>query len=79
MINGAASLRTLREDPDVDVRPFPESVLRELKRHTDDVVAEITARNADAKAIYESLKAYQARSTPWQQISEGATLATRAL
>ena len=30
----AEALRTLREDPDVDVRPFPESVLRELKRHT---------------------------------------------
>lgn len=75
----AEALQTLRNDPEVNVLPFPTTVLQEMKRHTDDVVAEITGRNADAKAIYDSLREYQLRSTRWQLISEASTLSTRNL
>lgn len=75
----AESFANLLQDPDVEVLRFPDDVLRELKRHTDEAIAEITAGNEDARQIYASLDAFRQRSIPFQQISEGSMRETRKL
>ncbi|MEM9171381.1 MAG: TRAP transporter substrate-binding protein [Pseudomonadota bacterium] len=67
----------LVKNPEVDVRAFPTEVLQVMREHTDAVVAEITARNADAKRVYASLDAYRRLSTPFQLATEVAVLNAR--
>ncbi|MEM7765322.1 MAG: TRAP transporter substrate-binding protein [Pseudomonadota bacterium] len=75
----AEAFRTLLADPNIEVLKFPDDVLQGMKAHADEVIAELTARNADAKRIFESVNAFKQASTPFQQVTEGALLETRAL
>jgi TRAP-type mannitol/chloroaromatic compound transport system substrate-binding protein len=75
----AEAYQQILADPNVEVRRFPDEVLRAMRGFTDEVVAEITARNPDAKRIYESLDAFRARSAPFQRVSEQAFLETREI
>lgn len=73
----AMSLAKLAEDPNIEIRPFPQEVLSLLKSITADVVAELMAKDpASAKigtAYFEYLEKVAANS----RISEYAYLATR--
>ncbi len=75
----AESFYNLQQDPDVEVLRFPDDVLRELRRHTDEAVADIIADNDDAREIYESLDRFRKFSIPFQQTTEGSMLETREL
>jgi TRAP-type mannitol/chloroaromatic compound transport system substrate-binding protein len=75
----AQALQQLIEDPDVDVRPFPDDVLRVLKRHTQDIVEEMSGKDPMWKKIAESYYAFLEKSTPNQRATEVANLATRSL
>ena len=77
MHGNAVSLAQLAEDPNVELRAFPQEVLQNLKSITDDVVAEWVARDAAAAKIYESFDAFRQISERNQQISEQAFLETR--
>ncbi len=71
------ALQQLLEDPDVELRQFPQAVLERLKSITDEVVAEWVAEDPKAAKIYESFNAFRERSTLNQRISEQAFLETR--
>ncbi|MEO0574075.1 MAG: TRAP transporter substrate-binding protein [Pseudomonadota bacterium] len=73
----AAAFAQLLENPDVSVRAFPDDVLDAMREHTNAVVAEITARNEDARKIYASLDAYRTLSTPFQRATDSGILASR--
>jgi TRAP-type mannitol/chloroaromatic compound transport system substrate-binding protein len=75
----AHALQQLIEDPNVDVRPFPDDVLRLLKRHTEDIVAEQSTDDEMWKKIAESYYDFIDRSTESQRVTEVANLATRDL
>lgn len=75
----AQALRQLIDDPKVDVRPFPDEVLRVLKRHTEDIVAEISAEDPAFERIARSYYAFIDKSTESQRVTEVANLATRDL
>ncbi len=75
----AHALQQLIDDPDVDVRPFPDDVLRVLKQHTLDIVEETSAKDPMWKKIAESYYAFLEKSTPNQLATEVANLATRSL
>jgi TRAP-type mannitol/chloroaromatic compound transport system substrate-binding protein len=75
----AHALQQLIEDPNVDVRPFPDDVLRVLKRHTEDIVAEQSVDDEMWKKIAESYYDFIDKSTESQRVTEVANLATRAL
>jgi TRAP-type mannitol/chloroaromatic compound transport system substrate-binding protein len=75
----AHALQQLIEDPNVDVRPFPDDVLRVLKRHTEDIVAEQSTDDEMWKKIAESYYDFIDRSTESQRVTEVANLATRDL
>ena len=75
----ALALQQLIDDPDVDVRPFPDDVLRVLKGHTQDIVDELSAKDPVWKRIAESYYAFIEKSTENQRVTEVANLATRSL
>ena len=52
------------------LRPFSEPVLDACFNAANEVYAEISAKNADFKTVYENLKAFRAEAYLWQQFSE---------
>ena len=75
----AAALKQLQEDPDVEVRPFPDDVLRLLKSHTLDIVSELSETDPAFKKIADSYYTFLDTSTENQRITEWANLKTRDL
>jgi TRAP-type mannitol/chloroaromatic compound transport system substrate-binding protein len=75
----ALALQQLVDDPTVAVRPFPDEVLRVLKRHTEDIVAQQSAADEMWKKIAASYYAFIDKSTASQRVTEVANLATRSL
>jgi len=75
----AMALQRLMDDPNVDVRPFPDDVLGLLKSHTQDIVEEISAADPAWKKIAESYYAFIEKSTKNQYVTELANLKTRNL
>lgn len=75
----ALALQQLIDDPDVDVRPFPDDVLRVLKGHTRDIVDELSASDPVWQKIADSYYGFMNKSTGNQRVTEVANLATRSL
>ena len=75
----AIALQQLIDDPEVEVRPFPDDVLRLLKSHTKDIVAELSASDPAWKKIADSYYAFMNTSTENQRVTEFANLETRDL
>lgn len=75
----ALALQQLHEDPDVEVRPYPDDVLSLLKKHTQDIVDELSAEDAMWKKIADSYYAFIDKSTENQRVTEMANLQTRLL
>ena len=75
----ARGLRQLIENPDVEVRPFPDDVLKLLKSHTEAIVDEISAKDPMWKKIADSYYAFLEASTENQFVTEVANLNTRRL
>jgi TRAP-type mannitol/chloroaromatic compound transport system substrate-binding protein len=75
----ALSLKQLQDDPNVEVRPFPDDVLRLLKRHTRDIVDELSAIDPTWKKIADSYYAFLEVSIENQRVTEWAYLETRNL
>lgn len=75
----ADAFQQILADPNVEVRRFPDEVIRAMRGFTDEVIAEITARNPEAQRIYDSLAAFRERSAKFQRVSEQAFLETREI
>ncbi len=73
----AIALKQLMDDPDIEIRKFPDSVLQLLKSHTREIVNELSAIDPAAAKIQASYDAFLELSTPNQRISEQANLETR--
>jgi len=56
----------------VEVLPFPDDVLAELRRLTDEALDEEAAKDAQFKRVYETYKAFRADNDAWDSISDGA-------
>ena len=72
-------LLELEAEGKIEIRKFPDEVLRELRRLSDQVVQEIVDRDPAAAKIYASLDAYRQRTAKWTAISEHAMLNVRDL
>lgn len=66
--NGEA-LKKLIEEHDVDLRPFPDDVLAELKRASFEVIEEQAAADEMSGRVWASMKAYMEQVKPWTEIS----------
>ncbi len=71
------ALVTLVNEHHVDVRPLPDPVLRHLKKLSDEVVAEVAAKDELSQRVYASFQAFRDQATAWDDISERAYLNAR--
>ncbi len=65
----AESLATL-VDKGIDIRPFPTEVLDQLRVYTEEVIAEIVAKDPVAAKVYASYDAYRKRAAVWSVWTE---------
>ena len=72
------ALRTLVEEHNVDLRPLPDQVLQHLKSLSDEVVAEVAAKDDQSRRVYEAFQAFRKQVMAWDNISERAYLNARA-
>jgi len=75
----AEQLATLVDDGEVQIKKFPDEVLVELRRLTDELVNELVERDPKAAKIHASFAAYRDKAKAWSAISEQAYLQTRDL
>ncbi|MBT8098190.1 MAG: TRAP transporter substrate-binding protein [Gammaproteobacteria bacterium] len=73
----ALALQEISKNPEVDVRPFPDDVLKLLRSITAELVDEMTADSEINARIRDSYYGFFDASTPYQFISEKANLETR--
>ena len=73
----AESLVEVENNPEIELRRFPEEVLRQLRGYTEEIMAELVASDPHAAKIYASFSAYKTKAERWTKISEKAFLETR--
>jgi TRAP-type mannitol/chloroaromatic compound transport system substrate-binding protein len=71
------ALRTLVTEHHVNVRPLPDQVLQRLRKLSDEVVAEVAAKDALSQRVYASFQTFREQVTAWDTISERAYLNAR--
>ena len=72
------ALGTLVNKHKVQLKKLPDDVLKKLKALSDDVVADIAAKDAMSKKVFESFTAFRGQVEQWHDISERAYLNARA-
>lgn len=73
----AMALDQLSQDPNVELRELPGDVLDLLRSLSEEVIAELTAKNDWARRLNESLTDFLRKSDAYQKISEFSYLANR--
>ncbi len=73
----AEALQSILDDPEIELRRFPDAVLARLKELTREVLDEMSARDPMMARIRESQESFMQRSAPYQRISEQAYLQAR--
>lgn len=63
----------------VKVLPLPDEVLKKLRGISDDVVAELAAKDPMSKKIHTSVMQFRDQVMPWSTLSEQAFLQARML
>ncbi len=76
--NGKA-LNDLVNKHGVQLKKFPDEVLKKLMTISDEVVAEIANKDPMSKKVYESFKKFRDDSAAYADVSERAYLNARAL
>ena len=76
--NGAA-LERLKTKYKVQVLPFPDDVLKGLKKHSEEVIAELVKSDPFSAKVYKSYSKFNKEIMNWAEISEEAYAAARRL
>jgi TRAP-type mannitol/chloroaromatic compound transport system substrate-binding protein len=66
------SLRNLAAKPNVEILPFPQEVLSELRRLTLETLAEEAAKDPKFDKIYQAFTAFQADHDAWVKVADRA-------
>ena len=66
------ALRELKEQQNVQVLPFPDDVLIELRRLTEEAMDEQAAKDPQFKRVYEAYRSFRADNDAWNQTSDMA-------
>jgi len=74
--NGDA-LKTLVEEHGVTVKKFSPAVLKELKRASEDVIADLAAKDPSVRKVYDSFISFRSQASRWTEISEVAYATSR--
>lgn len=73
------ALHTLVNEHKVDLRRFPDDVLAKLRQLSDEVVAEVAAKNKLTKEVYESFRTFRDQVMEWHKVSEQSYMRAREL
>ncbi|RUM50115.1 MAG: ABC transporter substrate-binding protein [Marinomonas sp.] len=71
------ALQTLVNEHNVDLRPFPEDVLKALKVASQETLEGVAASDEMSKKVYESFKAFLGKVSQWHDVSERAYINAR--
>ena len=71
------ALNTLVNKQKVKLRQFPDDVLQKIKALSDEVVAEVAAKDQMTRKVYESFKKFRDQVKDWHAISEQAFMKAR--
>ena len=63
----------------VNVLPLPDEVLKKLKTVSDEVVNELTAKDAMSKKIHSSIMEFRSQAMKWHNLSEQSFMNAREL
>ena len=66
----AIYLQKIRDETDVEVRPFPDEVLKQLRVYSDEVIRELVDTDPLSKKVYESFSAFKKQIKGWAEVSE---------
>ncbi|MGA7802740.1 MAG: TRAP transporter substrate-binding protein DctP, partial [Gammaproteobacteria bacterium] len=73
------ALQTLIKQHKVQLRRFPDDVLKKLHTISDQVVAEIADKDPMSRKVYQSFRAFRDEVVAWDRISEKSYLEARDL
>jgi len=68
----ANALSTLINQEGIDVRPFPNDVMRALREITTEVINELSQNDPRVEKVWNSYQAFMNEARSWQEISEQA-------
>ncbi|MCA6062076.1 TRAP transporter substrate-binding protein [Thalassolituus marinus] len=71
------ALVELKEKHGVDVRPFPDEVLKKLQMLSDEVVAEVAQTDDMTRKVYESFRTFRDKVRAYHAVSEQAYINAR--
>ena len=71
------ALQTLLNEHQVELREFPKEVMTTMKVLSNEVLAEIAAKDELSKRVYESFSTFRDKAKAWHKISEQAYLNAR--
>lgn len=74
-----AALRILKEQHKVEVLPFPDDVMRNLRRFTKEVLEEESAHDPEFNKVYRAYQAFSAENDAWTVLSEAAYQKARTM
>lgn len=74
-----AALHTLVNEHKVILRQFPDDVLAKLRQLSDEVVAEVAAKDKLTKQVYESFRTFRDQVMEWHKVSEQSYMRAREL
>ncbi|MCH9743086.1 MAG: ABC transporter substrate-binding protein, partial [Proteobacteria bacterium] len=73
------ALQALEKEHGVQVKFFPDDVMRALKKVSDEVLDEEAAKDPLSAKVWASQKAFREAVTPWTNMAEGAIIRARQL
>jgi TRAP-type mannitol/chloroaromatic compound transport system substrate-binding protein len=77
--NNAKALQELRQDKNIEIRKFDDSVLETFGKHSGEVMAEVGAKDPLTRRIYQSYIEFRNRCTQWSDMAERGYLNARSL
>ncbi|MFT7029049.1 MAG: TRAP-type mannitol/chloroaromatic compound transport system substrate-binding protein [Marinoscillum sp.] len=66
----AEYLSKIRQESDVDIRPFPKEVMDGLRKASDEVLGDLTANDPFTKRVHEHYTTFRSNLKGWMDISE---------
>jgi len=73
------ALHALVHKHKVELRPFPDAVIKRLRGLSDEVVAEVANKDKMSKKVYRSFIKFRDQAKAWHDISEAAYMRARSL
>ena len=79
MARNGDSLATLVNEHNVQLKKFPDQMLRRLREVSEELVGDVAGGDADAKKIHDAFTAFRKKASEWTNLSETSYALTRGL